>query len=79
MLEVGNKVTINEGALGYCHPDMQDEYTMRLTFHGNTPGEVVKVPEKEDNAASVMVKVDIFPEPDNYFCFKSADLTLVSE
>ena len=62
--------------MGYCHPNMQAEYTKRLCFHGSPPCTVVQVPEQEDNAASTFVEFTIFPAPDNIFAFKSSDLEI---
>ncbi len=74
MFEVGTRVIIKEGAIGYCHPDMQDKYTGRNAFAGEPLATIARIPEKDDNSYCFMVQVSILP--DDYYAFKSSDLKI---
>ena len=79
MFKIGDKVTVKEESMGYCHPNMSSDYTRRDCFYGEPRGGVIKVPETDGGVASFFVIFPEFTDPNNIWAFKSTDLHLIDE
>ena len=82
MIKTGTKVRIKPNSLGYLHPNISDNYTMRHNFTDKIEGICVKAPEKDDGSYSffIQLKSTIIPKMENgYFAFKSQDLIMLDD